>query len=75
MRARFLAGSEQLGIAGDELAGLVGLFDTGDCPSTQARMADLVAVRLATAAERGVALTERAAAVQANARRYPAPDA
>jgi hypothetical protein len=65
VRAGFVAGAEQLGIGGDDLAGLVGLFDAGDCPATRARMADLVAARLAVAQQRGVDATGRAAAIQA----------
>jgi hypothetical protein len=76
VRAGFVAGAEQLGICGDDLAGLVAVFDAGDCPATQARMAGLVAARLRAAAERGVAATERAAAVQqAQADRLEMPDA
>jgi hypothetical protein len=38
VRTRFAAGAEQLGIGGDDLTGLVRLFDAGDCPAT--RLAD-----------------------------------
>jgi hypothetical protein len=65
VRARFVAGAEQLGIAGDDLAGLVAIFDDGDCLTTQRWMADLVGARLAAEQERSVVLTERAAGVQA----------
>jgi hypothetical protein len=65
VRAGFVVGAGQLGIAGSELAELVAVFDRGDCPTTQARMAELVAARLAAAQERAVALTGQAAAVQA----------
>ncbi|MET8151923.1 hypothetical protein ACIBSW_02655 [Actinoplanes sp. NPDC049668] len=64
VRARVIDGAERLGIGGAELAGLVAVLDTGDCSATQARMADVVGVRLAAVAERSVALTEQAAAVQ-----------
>jgi hypothetical protein len=64
VRARFLAGADQLGISGAELTGLLARFDDGDCPGTQARMVDLVAARLAVAQQRGVEATGRAAAVQ-----------
>jgi hypothetical protein len=64
VRSAFAADAEQLGISGDELTGLVQLFDAGDCPATQARMADFVGARLAVAQQRGVAATGRAAAIQ-----------
>jgi hypothetical protein len=65
VRVRFVAGAAELGITADDLTDLVAVFDGGDCPATQARMARLVEARLAAAQERSVALTERAAAVQA----------
>jgi hypothetical protein len=64
VRTRFVAGAEQLGITGADLTGLVAIFDSGDCPATQARMGQLVQVRLASAQDRSVALTEQAALVQ-----------
>lgn len=64
VRVRFVADAEQLGITGDDLTDLVAVFDSGDCPATQTRMADLVRARLAAGQERAVALTEQAAAVQ-----------
>ncbi|GID94837.1 hypothetical protein ACFQFC_28820 [Amorphoplanes digitatis] len=52
VRARFIAGAEELGVVGAELAGLGTVFDAGDCPATQARLAEVArlqaaAVRLA----------------------------
>jgi len=64
VRVRFAADAEQLGITGDDLTDLVAVFDSGDCPATQTRMARLVRARLAGVQERSVALTEQAAAVQ-----------
>jgi rhodanese-related sulfurtransferase len=63
-RVRFVAGAEQLGITGTDLANLTAVFDSGDCAATQTRMAALVQTRIAAAQESAVALTEQAAAVQ-----------
>jgi hypothetical protein len=64
VRVRFAAGAEQLGISGDDLTDLMVVFDGGDCPATQTRMAHLVEARIDAAQERSVALTEQAAAMQ-----------
>lgn len=64
VRVQFVAGAEQLGITGTDLANLTAIFDSGDCAATQTRMAALVQARIAAAQESAVALTEQAAAVQ-----------
>ncbi|RZU49366.1 hypothetical protein EV385_1116 [Krasilnikovia cinnamomea] len=66
-RIRFVAGAEQLGIAGDDLAALVTLFHRGDCAAVRRHMAQLVQARLAAAELRVVEQIEQAARVQAGA--------
>ncbi|GAB1692478.1 hypothetical protein [Krasilnikovia sp. M28-CT-15] len=66
-RIRFVAGAEQLGIDGDDLAGLAALFDRGDCAAVRQRLADLVQARLADAELRVVEQIEKAARIQADA--------
>ncbi|MEV6596950.1 hypothetical protein AB0M36_08825 [Actinoplanes sp. NPDC051346] len=61
---RFVDGAEQLGIGGDDLTGIVALFDGGDCAAVQQRMAQLVNARLAAAELRVVEQIELAARVQ-----------
>ncbi|MBT2390723.1 hypothetical protein J7E87_15130 [Streptomyces sp. ISL-1] len=65
VRVRLLAGAEQLGIGGEDLGGLAGLFDGGDCAAVQGRMAQLVTGRLAATEARIVELVEEAARLQA----------
>ncbi|WP_307665531.1 hypothetical protein [Streptomyces sp. V1I1] len=64
VRGQLLATAEQLGIAGSDLAGLVEVYDGGDCAAVQARMAQLVTARLTAAESRIVELVEQAARVQ-----------
>jgi hypothetical protein len=70
VRARFVAGAEQLGISGDDLVGLVAVFDTGDCPATQSRMAGLVGAGLPARTVDGLA---EVALLKAAAQRLAAP--
>ncbi|MBG0831694.1 hypothetical protein HS041_28610 [Planomonospora sp. ID67723] len=64
VRARFLAGAEQLDITGAVLTELVGLFDGGDCAVVQARMRQLTAERLEAAERAVIEQIEHAAGVR-----------
>jgi hypothetical protein len=64
VRVRLVAGAEHLGVDGDDLAGLVAVYDAGDCAATHTRLAELVHSRLAAEQQRAVASVRHAADLQ-----------